>query len=108
MTTDLEALVVAAYVFADEYPVPARCGRRPLVSDAELVALSVAQAAVRISSDRSTTASTSCRAVSPPMRKPANAGLLHVPLDKPHSISAVGPIDVLHLGEGAEWRFAAE
>lgn len=50
--TDLEALVVAAYVFADEYPVPARCGRRPLTSDAELVALAVAQAAVGISSDR--------------------------------------------------------
>src|SRR3954447_3014333 len=48
--TDLEALVVAAYVFADEYPVPARCGRRPLVTDAELVA--VAQAAIGISSDR--------------------------------------------------------
>jgi hypothetical protein len=42
--TDLEALVVAAYVFADEYPVPARGGRRPLVSDGELVALPVAQA----------------------------------------------------------------
>jgi len=50
--TDLEALVVAAYVFADEFPVPARCGRRPLVSDAELVALAVCQAAVGISSDR--------------------------------------------------------
>ena len=50
--TDLEALVVAAYVFADEYPVPARCGRPPLVSDAELVALAVAQAAIGISSDR--------------------------------------------------------
>jgi hypothetical protein len=50
--TDLEALVVAAYVFADEYPVPARCGRRPLVTDAELVALAVAQAAIGISSDR--------------------------------------------------------
>jgi hypothetical protein len=50
--TDLEALVVAAYVFADEYRVPARGGRRPLVSDAELVALSVAQAAIGISSDR--------------------------------------------------------
>jgi hypothetical protein len=50
--TDLEALVVAAYVFADEYPVPARPGRRPLVSDAELVALAVAQAAAGISSDR--------------------------------------------------------
>jgi hypothetical protein len=52
MTTDLEALVVAAYVFADEYPAPARGGRRPLVSDAELVALAVAQAAIGISSDR--------------------------------------------------------
>jgi Transposase DDE domain len=50
--TDLEALVVAAYVFADEYPVPARGGRKPLASDAELIALSVAQAAVGISSDR--------------------------------------------------------
>jgi hypothetical protein len=49
---DLEALVVAAYVFADEYPVPARGGRRPLISDAELVALAVAQAAIGISSDR--------------------------------------------------------
>jgi hypothetical protein len=50
--TDLEALVVAAYVFADEYRVPAHCGRPPLVSDAELVALAVAQAAIGISSDR--------------------------------------------------------
>ena len=50
--TDLEALVVAAYVFADEYSVPARCGRRPLISDAELVALAVAQAAIGVSSDR--------------------------------------------------------
>lgn len=50
--TDLEALVVAAYVFADEYRVPARGGRPPLVSDAELVALAVGQAAIGISSDR--------------------------------------------------------
>src|SRR5438034_718336 len=50
--TDLEALVVAAYVFADEYPVAARPGRPALVSDAELVALAVAQAAIGISSDR--------------------------------------------------------
>jgi len=50
--TDLEALVVAAYVFADEYPVPARPGRPPLISDAELVALAVAQAATGSSSDR--------------------------------------------------------
>lgn len=52
MTADLEALVVAAYVFADEYPVPARPGRPADVSDAELVALSVCQAAMGISSDR--------------------------------------------------------
>jgi IS5 family transposase len=50
--TDLEALVVAAYVFADEYPVPARGGRPPLIHDSELVALAVAQAAIGISSDR--------------------------------------------------------
>src|SRR5215831_2993307 len=51
--TDLEALVVAAYVFADEYRVvPARGGRPALVTDAELVALAVAQAAIGISSDR--------------------------------------------------------
>ena len=50
--TDLEALVVAGYVFADEYPVPLRGGRRPLITDAELVALAVAQAAIGISSDR--------------------------------------------------------
>jgi Transposase DDE domain len=52
MTTDLEALVVAAYVFADEYSVPARPGRPAKISDAELVALAVCQAAVGISSDR--------------------------------------------------------
>jgi hypothetical protein len=50
--TDLEALVVAAYVFADEYRVPARQGRPALTSDAELVALAVAQAAIGISSHR--------------------------------------------------------
>jgi hypothetical protein len=50
--TGLEALVVAAYVFADEYPVPPRGGRKPLISDAELVALAVGQAAIGISSDR--------------------------------------------------------
>ena len=52
MTSDLEALVVAAYVFADEYPVPARRGRPAGISDAELVALAVCQAAMGISSDR--------------------------------------------------------
>ncbi len=50
--TDLEALVVAAYVFADDYPVPPRGGRPQSTSDAELVALAVAQAAIGISSDR--------------------------------------------------------
>jgi len=50
--TDLEALVVAAYVFADEYSVPAARGRPALTSDAELVALAVCQAAIGISSDR--------------------------------------------------------
>jgi hypothetical protein len=50
--TELEALVVAAYVFADDYPVPARGGRPPATTDAELVALAVAQAAIGISSDR--------------------------------------------------------
>src|SRR6266700_3273006 len=52
MTADLEALVVAGYVFADEYVAPARPGRRATVSDAELVALAVCQAASGISSDR--------------------------------------------------------
>jgi hypothetical protein len=52
MTADLEALVVAAYVFADEFPAPARPGRPALVSDAELVALAVCQAAMGICSDR--------------------------------------------------------
>jgi hypothetical protein len=52
MTADLEALVVAGYVFADEYVTPARPGRRAKVSDAELVALAVCQAAIGISSDR--------------------------------------------------------
>jgi len=50
--TDLEALVVAAYVFADAYPVPARPGPKAKVNDAELVALAVCQAAMGISSDR--------------------------------------------------------
>src|SRR5581483_2553361 len=52
MTADLEALVVAGYVFADEYRLAVRPGRPAKVSDAELVALAVAQAAIEISSDR--------------------------------------------------------
>ena len=50
--TDLEALVIAGYVFADEYPVPARTGPPAKINDAELVALAVCQAAMGISSDR--------------------------------------------------------
>ncbi len=51
--TDLEALVVAAYVFADEYRVPAR-GGRPAVDDAtrSWSRWRSAQAAIGISSDR--------------------------------------------------------
>ena len=52
MTADLEALVVAGYVFADDFSVPAGPGRPAKVSDAELVALAVCQAAMGISSDR--------------------------------------------------------
>ena len=52
MTPDLEALVVAAYVFADEYPVPLRPGPAAKVTDAELVALAVCQAAMGLCSDR--------------------------------------------------------
>lgn len=52
MAFDLEALVVAAYVFADEFPAPARSGPPVKISDAELVALAVCQAAMGISSDR--------------------------------------------------------
>jgi hypothetical protein len=52
MTPDLETLVTAAYVFADDQQVPARLGRPPLVEDAELVALAVCQAAMGMSSDR--------------------------------------------------------
>jgi hypothetical protein len=52
MALDLEALVVAAYLFPDEYRVPFTYGRPPLASDAELVALAVAQASMEVSSDR--------------------------------------------------------
>ena len=52
MTPDLEAVVVAAYVFADGYPVSARPGPAARIVDAELVALAVCQAAMGISSDR--------------------------------------------------------
>lgn len=51
MTASLETLVVAAYVFADDRLIPRR-GPRGKITDAELVALAVAQAATGVSSDR--------------------------------------------------------
>jgi hypothetical protein len=52
MTADLETLVVAAYYFASLLPVPAGPGRPAKVSDAELIALAVAQAVMGLCSDR--------------------------------------------------------
>jgi transposase len=51
LSASLETLVVAAYMFADEAAVP-RCGPHGATTDAELVALSVAQASIGIPSDR--------------------------------------------------------
>src|SRR5512146_3596865 len=51
MTASLETLVIAAYVFADSLPIP-RSGPAGKATDSELIALSVAQAALGISSDR--------------------------------------------------------
>ena len=51
MTASLETLVVAAYIFADGVAIP-RPGPRGKVTDAELIALAVAQAAMGIPSDR--------------------------------------------------------
>jgi hypothetical protein len=51
LSASLETLVVAAYMFAYEAAVP-RSGPQGLTSDAELVALSVAQATIGIPSDR--------------------------------------------------------
>jgi hypothetical protein len=51
LSASLETLVVAAYMFADEAAVP-RSGPQGSTSDAELVALSVAQASIGIPSDR--------------------------------------------------------
>ena len=48
MTASLETLVIAAYVFADSLPIP----RSGPPTDSELIALSVAQAVLGISSDR--------------------------------------------------------
>src|SRR5918992_4563636 len=51
MTASLETLVIAAYVFAASLPIP-RPGPEGKLTDAELVALAVAQAAMGESSDR--------------------------------------------------------
>jgi hypothetical protein len=51
MTASLETLVIAAYVFADAAPIP-RPGPEGKITDAELVALAVAQAAMGVPSDR--------------------------------------------------------
>lgn len=51
MTASLETLVIAAYVFADSIPIP-RSGPPGKATDAELIALSVAQAILGIPSDR--------------------------------------------------------
>ena len=51
MTASLETLVVTAYLFADEQAVP-RPGPKGEITDAELVALAVAQASIGVPSDR--------------------------------------------------------
>ena len=51
MTASLETLVVTAYIFADELSNPRR-GPQGKITDAELVALAVAQAAMGVPSDR--------------------------------------------------------
>ena len=51
MTASLETLVIAAYVFAHSLPIP-RPGPQGKISDAELIALAVAQASMGEPSDR--------------------------------------------------------
>ncbi len=51
MTASLETLVVAAYIFADQVAIP-RPGPEGKITDAELIALAVAQASMGIPSDR--------------------------------------------------------
>jgi Transposase DDE domain len=51
MTASLETLVIAAYVFADSLAIPRR-GPAGKITDPELVALAVAQAATGLCSDR--------------------------------------------------------
>jgi hypothetical protein len=51
MDASLDTLVVAAYVFADGLVIP-RTGPVGKITDAELIALSVAQAVIGVPSDR--------------------------------------------------------
>ena len=51
MTASLETLVIAAYVFADSLRIP-RPGPQGKITDAELIALAVAQASMGMPSDR--------------------------------------------------------
>ncbi len=51
MTASLETLVIAAYVFADSLAIP-RPGPKGKITDKELIALAVAQAATGLPSDR--------------------------------------------------------
>jgi len=51
MTAELETLVVAAYVFVTSLSIP-RPGPRGLITDQELIALTVAQAVTGLASDR--------------------------------------------------------
>jgi Transposase DDE domain len=51
MTASLETLVIAAYVFADSLAIP-RTGPQGKITDKELIALAVAQAATGLCSDR--------------------------------------------------------
>jgi transposase len=52
MTANLETLVIAGYVFADQLRSPREIGRPPEVTDEELIALAVCQAITGITSDR--------------------------------------------------------
>ena len=53
MTADLDTLLIALYVLADEVlPRRPRARRRPRITDAELVCLAVAQILLDIPSER--------------------------------------------------------
>ena len=52
MTANLETLVIAGHVFADQLRSPRRIGRPPEVTDEELIALAMCQAITGITWDR--------------------------------------------------------